>query len=74
MGRWRPPHPARTIPGPAPCPTGRPRFATVDLARAALTVAHADAQLTAAPCQACGGAHHQTTPPGHRAPDPRRQQ
>jgi hypothetical protein len=51
-------HPPRTIRPPLACPTGRPRFATVDLARQALGASYGDAQLTATPCDLCDGAHH----------------
>lgn len=50
-------HPPRTI--PARTCRGRPRFASVALALAALSASVGDAQLTAASCDQCGGAHHQ---------------
>lgn len=52
-------HPARIIRPSLPCPTGQPRFASVSLARAALSGAVGDARLETVPCDLCGGAHHQ---------------
>lgn len=58
MTRWQPPHPARTIRPRHDCPTGRPRFATLAFARAALLPAGVPVVgLTAAACDQCEGAH-----------------
>lgn len=57
MSRWQPPHPAATI-RQRPCPSGRPRYATRDLALDALTPGLAVAGLTVTGCDLCGGAHH----------------
>ncbi|MFD4547223.1 hypothetical protein [Streptomyces sp. NPDC058466] len=49
-------HPPATIRRPS-CPTGRPRFASVWLAQAALTPGLAVTGLTARTCDQCHGAH-----------------
>ena len=50
-------HPAQTIGRPPVCPTGLPRFNSIDRARDALTPGTAPTSLTAASCDQCGGAH-----------------
>lgn len=55
--RWRPPHPARSIGRPRPCPNG-PRFASRDLADAALLGWIAPTRLQVTSCDLCGGWHH----------------
>lgn len=59
--RWKPPHPARTINTPRTCPTGKTRFATVDLARQAIDIAGTHTPLDAVACKLCGGAHIKDT-------------
>lgn len=55
--RWRPPHPARTIPAPPPCPAGD-RFASRALAQQALLGSNAPIHLTPTRCSlGCGGWH-----------------
>lgn len=51
-------YPARTVGRIPPCPSGLPRFASVDRALSALTSAVWAAQIAAIACQQCGGAHH----------------
>ncbi|MET9909734.1 hypothetical protein ABZZ74_23515 [Streptomyces sp. NPDC006476] len=67
------PHPARTLGRPIRCPTGLPRFATLDFACEALRHGYADHQLTAWQCGKCGGAHvtdqSEASPAGDCEPD-----
>ncbi|NUP18371.1 MAG: hypothetical protein HOZ81_20265 [Streptomyces sp.] len=56
-------HPARTIGQRPPCPTGLPRFANVDLARAALHHGLGAPSLEAWTCSHCEGAHISDTDP-----------
>lgn len=52
------PHPARAIPPPRPCPAGT-RYATHELALAALLHGLGNHRLDAALCPlGCGGWHH----------------
>jgi len=50
-------HPARTSDRPPVCPTGLPRFSSIDRARDALTPILTPVGLTPTSCDQCGGAH-----------------
>ncbi|GHF07957.1 hypothetical protein GCM10014715_74830 [Streptomyces spiralis] len=60
-GRWKPPHAARIIGRTRTCPNG-PRFASRDLALAALLGWVGPTQLEATACHLCDGWHHTPAP------------
>jgi hypothetical protein len=60
-------HPPATVARPVVCPSGLPRFASLDFARASLLHGFTGVGLVASGCELCGGAHVRPTvkaPPG----------